>query len=577
MSPFKAAVSLLVVFLLAWAPSRGNAEEVTSKSAEASKPAAIKIDEGEIAGYVADKPVTVKDIMLFWRSGVANTDLDKPDEMVKSVPRLFNNLALADAANSELPKDVKRQAVARSSVMSDEAWRNLYFDEKIVPKIKVSDKELLDLVGPQKDVYRVQGIIMQDRAKLEKVRAEVLKGVPPSFDERLKTENDPIIAEKNGEIFIDDNYDRFSKETVKLITGTPKDTYTEVIEIPLGYGFFKVADMRTADQVRHVKAETQRTEYTKKKMLAEFEVEKESLWEKYKVEVDLESVKAYEKAKKAGDKKRMKELEAKPLVRMGGETMFDLGDFLEVAGYKHSGDINVKYVVRSADSMVLKKALLEEASKGLENSRRFKEVSRYDEIIRANYLARFLNDWKARDIQATDEELRAYFKEHEKEFSLPDRRRFSYVESKNTKRIENARKEYLAGKPMKDVAWKWSDDVSKDRGGDIGYLTRDVFPPPLDEMIWNLKVGEASEPMNRLNARGERVWTFLVVTEVSPAHQMAFEEVDKDLITSRVLAKKKTAISISTLDKAAKTVKIVIGPERIREVAVQLTTRKEEK
>jgi hypothetical protein len=67
---------------------------------------------------------------------------------------------------------------------------------------------------------------------------------------------------------------------------------------------------------------------------------------------------------------------------------------------------------------------------------------------------------------------------------------------KALKKVREALREAKAGKDFSALAKKYSEDSSKDKGGDIGYFTRfNMMVEPFSKAAFEMKVGEVSEPV----------------------------------------------------------------------------------
>ena len=110
------------------------------------------------------------------------------------------------------------------------------------------------------------------------------------------------------------------------------------------------------------------------------------------------------------------------------------------------------------------------------------------------------------EITLTDDDVRAYFREHPDEFERPAAAYTSYI---TTSRITNSadtatalaraqqlREEILDGTDFADVAERESaDSTSRINGGDLGFVPRGQFIEEFEEAVLALPRGEVSEPV----------------------------------------------------------------------------------
>jgi peptidyl-prolyl cis-trans isomerase C len=104
----------------------------------------------------------------------------------------------------------------------------------------------------------------------------------------------------------------------------------------------------------------------------------------------------------------------------------------------------------------------------------------------------------------TDAEIREFFEKNPDKFKQPDAVRASHVlirvqpgdEAANKKAlatIRNVHKQARAGKDFGDLARRYSADGSAERGGDLGFFTKDRMVPEFANAAFALKPGQVSD------------------------------------------------------------------------------------
>jgi len=93
-------------------------------------------------------------------------------------------------------------------------------------------------------------------------------------------------------------------------------------------------------------------------------------------------------------------------------------------------------------------------------------------------------------IKVTEEEIRRYFKEHEKEYMYEYRVSHILV---NTLEEAQKVKELLKKRSFAWVANRYSVDPMARRGGDLGYLTKGNMIPEFEAVVFKMKPGEVSD------------------------------------------------------------------------------------
>lgn len=115
-------------------------------------------------------------------------------------------------------------------------------------------------------------------------------------------------------------------------------------------------------------------------------------------------------------------------------------------------------------------------------------------------------DAMKKNVRVSDEDLRKYYTENEKRFTVPEERRASHILVKADKSAPAAEREKAKAKAEKllaevkknpasfaDVARKNSDDPgSAERGGDLDFFGRGAMVKPFEDAAFGLKQGEIS-------------------------------------------------------------------------------------
>jgi peptidyl-prolyl cis-trans isomerase D len=107
-------------------------------------------------------------------------------------------------------------------------------------------------------------------------------------------------------------------------------------------------------------------------------------------------------------------------------------------------------------------------------------------------------------VRVTDKEIETYYQNNQEKFGQPHRIKVRHIliktESKDAeamaqarKKAESIREEALKNKDFGQLAKKYSEDSgTKDRGGDLGYITRGQVVPEFEEATFSLKAGGIS-------------------------------------------------------------------------------------
>lgn len=126
----------------------------------------------------------------------------------------------------------------------------------------------------------------------------------------------------------------------------------------------------------------------------------------------------------------------------------------------------------------------------------------------------------ARDEPVGEEFVRREYDQNRHLYRVPDRFRLKGILAKTREEAERARAELVAGKPFAEVARKYSTDpVTRDRGGDVGWLEDTRMHPWLLQAVRGLKKGQLSPVF-----AGARGWYVVRLEDVRPGRPLSYEE-----------------------------------------------------
>ncbi|MEW6409328.1 MAG: peptidylprolyl isomerase [Nitrospirota bacterium] len=107
-------------------------------------------------------------------------------------------------------------------------------------------------------------------------------------------------------------------------------------------------------------------------------------------------------------------------------------------------------------------------------------------------------------IVVTDKDISDYYREHLKDFTLPEESRVRHIFLRIDKNnpiavrgvVRDIMKKLKEGVAFADLAKVYSsDEASAKAGGDIGFLKKGQMSPELESIVFSLKSGEVSEPV----------------------------------------------------------------------------------
>jgi parvulin-like peptidyl-prolyl isomerase len=123
-------------------------------------------------------------------------------------------------------------------------------------------------------------------------------------------------------------------------------------------------------------------------------------------------------------------------------------------------------------------------------------------------------------ISVSDDEVKAYYEQNVRKLGVQRSVRASHIfliipEHATAQEVERKRRlcaelvrRARAGEDFGKLAKQYSDDAAtKDEGGDLGYFTRGSLPPAVEEVVFNMEIGEVRGPIRA--TRGFHVFKVL--------------------------------------------------------------------
>lgn len=167
-----------------------------------------------------------------------------------------------------------------------------------------------------------------------------------------------------------------------------------------------------------------------------------------------------------------------------------------------------------------------------------KNKSKYQEPERRSVRYGLIDANKMRQMaQVSDDDLKKIYNENIAQFEVPNRVHVEHIllftrnktdaeVAEIQKRAENVLKEVKKGGKFEDLAKKYSEDTqTKDKGGDLGWITMGQTVPAFEKAAFNLPKGATSELV-----KTEFGFHILKIVDKETAHTKPFEEVKAQLL-----------------------------------------------
>jgi peptidyl-prolyl cis-trans isomerase C len=145
-------------------------------------------------------------------------------------------------------------------------------------------------------------------------------------------------------------------------------------------------------------------------------------------------------------------------------------------------------------------------------------------------------------ISVSKDEAEDYFNEHKEIYKSEPKVRVAQIVVRALATAQQALKRLNAGADFFKVAQEESIGPEARRGGDLGFITRQIMPEPLDETIFNLQVNEISPIVK--SPYGFHIFKVL---EIKPGKVKNFAESEEEVMAD-IRAKKEEAAFISWLE-----------------------------
>ncbi len=180
--------------------------------------------------------------------------------------------------------------------------------------------------------------------------------------------------------------------------------------------------------------------------------------------------------------------------------------------------------------------------------------------LRNDLLMQKLYDKEIR-VKLDDDDLKKYYENNKFKFKRPEKIKIRLIYLRNDptdpkgrekalKRAEEAMEKIKGGEEFADVASKYSNAMSRIKGGDMGFIHKGMLDEPIEKTAYSLKVGEISEIIET-----PKGFYIIKLEEISPALQLKFDEVKKNLKKELVAKYEKENLD-KILNEMKKTAKI---------------------
>ncbi|MFH1646020.1 MAG: peptidylprolyl isomerase [Candidatus Omnitrophota bacterium] len=143
------------------------------------------------------------------------------------------------------------------------------------------------------------------------------------------------------------------------------------------------------------------------------------------------------------------------------------------------------------NEMVIEELLYEEAKKRkLDEDNDVKEL--INEAIKKVLISKLVDNELKKSLPVSEDDVAAFYEEHKDQFIVPEMVRASHILVGSEEIANQVKDELQAGQDFSEMAAAYSKDLTKDRGGDLGYFGRGQMIPEFEKVCFSLNVGDVS-------------------------------------------------------------------------------------
>lgn len=159
-------------------------------------------------------------------------------------------------------------------------------------------------------------------------------------------------------------------------------------------------------------------------------------------------------------------------------------------------------------------------------------------IKRQIHINEYLKAYDLVSPQPSDEDVRAFYEKGKNNFTSTQDKihvQHIFVEKANKDNINKAKQLLLSGTPFEEVSKKYSEDENtKDKGGDLGFITRGYMPREFEEVALTIQANKLSDIIET-----EEGFHLLKVIEIRAAGAPIPYEEMKDFLAQGLASKTK--------------------------------------
>jgi foldase protein PrsA len=193
------------------------------------------------------------------------------------------------------------------------------------------------------------------------------------------------------------------------------------------------------------------------------------------------------------------------------------------------------------------KARLEDEPKLLEN---WKATGRTEQEL-LNQLKYEVANFKLQTfgITITDQQVEQYYAENPSTYTVPKQVKLRVIAITDASKKSAIDKDLAAGKAFQEVAKSYSEDLTKDSGGDFGTVPVTLLPPDWQKAVDAVKAGQVTTWVGS-EQNGQARYARFLVESITPAKKMTLDAgLKRDIRRTMLLQRSSTTGRTAALEK----------------------------
>jgi len=174
---------------------------------------------------------------------------------------------------------------------------------------------------------------------------------------------------------------------------------------------------------------------------------------------------------------------------------------------------------QALEDFIGEKLLMQKAKKfeGNYKKRIKKAVEEYKKDL---LIKEFLTDQVLSKAQISQDEIKNYYNNNLKDFLIPERVHLYEIVVSTEEEARNILNRLSSGEDFSEIAKTESISQSKDKGGDLGMISRGQLMPELEEILFSMKPNQVLEKV----IRTDQGYHIIKIGEKQPSHLQTLEE-----------------------------------------------------